>query len=286
MIETIGKILNNVDGQNFEPDDYLGSDGLVYCGKCNTPKQCRPPMPETLSQQLRNILGKNPKRCLCECEIRRSEERRMEDEARRKMDSIRRLKADGVQDKNMLEWTFENDDGTNPELMNKARKYASAWQKAYEENIGLLLYGDVGAGKTYFAACIGNALLDQNVPVLMTNFPRLLNKLTGLSEDRNEFINSLNQFKLLIIDDLGVERQSDFALEQVYNVIDARYKNGQPVIITTNLTFSEIQNPPDMRYKRIYDRIVEMALPIKVIGESRRPKKQAEKMKLAKELLK
>ena len=77
----------------------------------------------------------------------------------------------------------------------------------------------------------------------MTNFSRILNTLTGMHfEDRNQFINSLNRYSLLIIDDLGIERNSDFALEQVFNVIDSRYRSKKPLIITTNLTLSELNN--------------------------------------------
>ncbi len=59
----------------------------------------------------------------------------------------------------------------------------------------------------------------------MTNFSRILNILTGMySDDRNRFIESFNQYSLLIIDDLGIERNSEFALEQVFNIIDSRYR--------------------------------------------------------------
>ena len=105
----------------------------------------------------------------------------------------------------------------------------------------LLIWGDVDTGKSFFAGCIANAFLEKGVPVLMTNFFRILNTLTGmLFEDRNQFINSLNRYSLLIIDDLGIERNSDFALEQVFNVIDSRYRSKKPLIITTNLTLSEL----------------------------------------------
>lgn len=94
-----------------------------------------------------------------------------------------------------------------------------------KEGTGLLIWGDVGTGKSFFAGCIANALLEQSVPVLMTNFARILNRLTGMySEDRNQFLASLNQYSLLIIDDLGMERKSEFANEQVFNVIDSRYR--------------------------------------------------------------
>lgn len=58
--------------------------------------------------------------------------------------------------------------------MDKAHAYVENWKEAYKSNIGLLLFGDVGTGKSFFAGCITNALLDQNVPVLMTNFPTIL----------------------------------------------------------------------------------------------------------------
>ena len=109
----------------------------------------------------------------------------------------------------MYDYTFANDNGQNP-LMDKARAYVENWKEAYKSNIGLLLFGDVGTGKSFFAGCIANALLDQDVPVLMTNFPTILNRLTGMfSEDRSEFIASFDEYDLLIIDDLGVERSTD-----------------------------------------------------------------------------
>ena len=80
----------------------------------------------------------------------------------------------------------------------------------------LLLFGDVGTGKSFFAGCIANALLDRDVPVLMTNFPTILNRLTGMfSEDRADFITSFDEYDLLIIDDLGVERSTEYAMEPV-----------------------------------------------------------------------
>ncbi len=108
--------------------------------------------------------------------------------------------------------------------MEKAKRYVEHWDEMQKKAMGLLLWGNVGTGKTYMAGCIANALIDQGVKVLMTNFPRILNTLTGLYQgDRNEFIDSLNRYPLLIIDDLGMERDSEFAREQVFSVIDSRY---------------------------------------------------------------
>jgi DNA replication protein DnaC len=174
------------------------------------------------------------------------------------------MKASGLQDKALYGYTFANDLGYNPEIQ-KAYDYVTNWDKMKAKSLGLLFFGDVGTGKSFLAGCIANALLEQQIPVLMTNFSRILNTLTGMySEDRNNFIDSLNNYSLLIIDDLGIERNSEFALEQVFNVIDSRYRSNKPLIVTTNLTLDELKNPTDLARKRIYDRVLERCIPIKI----------------------
>lgn len=170
--------------------------------------------------------------------------------------------------------------------MDKARAYVEHWEKAYQQNIGLLLFGNVGTGKSFFAGCIANALLDQEVPVLMTNFPTILNRLTGMfSEDRAEFIAALSEYDLLIIDDLGVERSTDYAMEQIFFIIDSRYRSRKPMIITTNLKLSELKNPPDLAHARIYDRILERCAPILFDGKNFREENASVTKAVAKEFL-
>lgn len=153
--------------------------------------------------------------------------------------------------------------------MAKARAYVEHWHEVYKKDISLLLFGDVGTGKSFFAGCIANALLDMDVPVLMTNFPTILNKLAGLySEDRAEFIGSLDEYNLLIIDDLGVERSTEYAMEQIFNVVDSRYRSRKSMIITTNLRLEEMKKPPDLAHARIYDRILERCAPILFAGKT------------------
>ena len=170
------------------------------------------------------------------------------------------LKSMCFQDSALYCWTFENDNGRNP-LISKAKTYADKWSDMLLKNIGLLLWGEVGTGKTYFAACIANALVENCVSVKMTNFSTILNDLF-YANDKNQYVDRLNNHSLLIIDDLGIERDTEYALEQVYNIIDARYKSNKPLIVTTNLTITEIKNPIDTTHKRIYDRVLEMCVPI------------------------
>lgn len=160
------------------------------------------------------------------------------------------------------------------------------WEEMKAKSLGLLLWGDVGTGKSFFAGCIANALLDKGIPVLMTNFSRILNTLTGMySDDRNQFIDSFNKYSLLIIDDLGIERSSEFALEQVFNVIDSRYRSKKPLIVTTNLTLDELKHSKDLARARIYDRVLERCVPLKINNQNIRELNAAANMQEVRKIL-
>ncbi len=242
-------------------DEYLDpADGLLHCRKCGGPRQT----------VIADPFGRGTfkPRCVCTCQ-REAERRRKEAEERRqRMDRIRRRKAQGLQDRYLYGYTFDHDNGQNP-VMAKARAYVDHWPEAFKRNIGLLLFGDVGTGKSFAAGCIANSLLDQDVPVLMTNFPTVLARLCGLfGEDRTDFLASLGDYDLLIIDDLGTERNTDYAMEQMFSIIDSRYRSGKPLIVTTNLKLDELKHPPDLAHARIYDRILERCAPILFAGKN------------------
>ena len=98
-----------------------------------------------------------------------------------------------------------------------AKEYVAHWEKGEREASGLLLWGGVGTGKTYMAGCIANALLDKGVTVMMTNFSRVLSDLPGMFSG-NRYIDSFNRFRLLIIDDFGAERSSEFSWEHLQSM--------------------------------------------------------------------
>ena len=104
----------------------------------------------------------------------------------------------------------------------------------------------------------------------------------GIDED---MITELNRAKLLITDDLGAERSTDFTLEKVYNIIDSRYSAGLPMILTTNLDLTEMQQCKDIRYQRIYERILEVCYPVKFEGKSRRKCEAKDRFAEMRELL-
>ena len=164
-------------------------------------------------------------------------------------------------------------------------KYVTNWQKMKQNHMGYLFWEPVGTGKSYLASCIANALLEQEVTVKMTNFNTILNDLFAV-EDKTEYIRSLNGYELLIIDDLGVERNSEYALENIFSVIDRRYRSGKPLIITTNLPLVQLKQETKIEKKRIYDRILERCIPVKIDGVSRREAMANDNMQTMKNILK
>ena len=257
------------------PGDYE-KDGLLYCCKCHTPKQCRCNLP------WRSFIAP----CMCKCEAEKyKKEREAEAEAER-LDKIKNLRINGINDKSVREMTFAVDDGRDAKKTDLARRYVEKWDKLYRENVGLLFYGNTGNGKTFIAACIANALIDRKVPVLMTSFSKIINQITGVyAEDRIEYLNSINRYDLLILDDLGTERDSKYSMELVYEVVDSRYKAGKPMIVTTNLTMAEMKDPMNIEHKRIYSRILEMCMQIHFEGEDRRKDRAKDKLEKARNIL-
>lgn len=263
--------------QEAEPEDFTGEDGLLYCGKCRQPKEAYFPEGKTFFGR-----DRHPKEC--DCQRKRREILEAADRERKHREEVERLKRKGFTDPAMREWTFENDNGKCPQMHN-AYSYVERWEQIKEENHGLILWGNVGTGKSYFAGCIANALMEREISVCMTNFALILNDLAASYKERNEYIARLCSFPLLILDDFGMERGTEYGLEQVYNVIDSRYRSGKPLIVTTNLTLEELQNPEDTPHARIYDRLTEMCTPVRFTGENFRKATAQAKMERLKTLL-
>ena len=257
--------------------DYYGKDGLLHCGKCHTPK-------EAFFAKNLVLMGKNRHPVECRCRKMEREQQEVAIRQQKHSELVRRLKAEGFSDTAMLNWTFENDNGHSPQ-MHHAHRYVEQWQTMRSENLGLLLWGGVGTCKSFLAGCIANALMELEVPVRMTSFSRIMNELNNSFSGRNEVVDRLCCFPLLIIDDFGMERGTAYALEQVYNVVDSRYRSRKPLIVTTNLTLDEIRHPQDTAHARIYDRILEMCVPISCIGASLRKENAQKKLESMKSLI-
>ncbi len=146
-----------------EPEDYTGEDGLLYCGKCRTPKEAYFPADKVA------LFGRDRHPAECDCQRAQRMEREAAEQQRKHRDKVEELKRRGFTDPAMREWTFANDNGRNPQ-MKTARFYVEHWEDMKAGNIGYLLWGSVGTGKSYLAGCIANALMEKEISVRMTNF--------------------------------------------------------------------------------------------------------------------
>ena len=196
--------------------------------------------------------------------------------------TVNRLKSICFKNPGRKEQTFANALPINKDLFDKAEAFVRGWDKIKRENIGLLFWGNVGTGKSYVAACIANALIDQEVSVLMRNMSDLVN--TDF-EDRDELCREIARYSLVVFDDFGVERETEYALEMLIRIINSRYESGMPTIITTNLSLNELKNPKNQEYQRIYDRVLEMCVPIYCTGTSIRSRIHEDKKNVMKEIL-
>lgn len=257
-------------GLNAAADDYTGPDGLLYCGKCHTAKQCR------VKHPFKDQIDTQAQLCKCEIEARRKVYYAHENEAKRR---------ECFEDQKMMQYTFAADDGSNDKVLQALKSYVDNFDTFRQKEKGLLLYGPVGTGKTFAAACVANALIDNGVAARMTDFRWLENTLWGMSGGRQDFIDSFNRYPLLIFDDLATERKTEYMKQIVFDFIDNRYKSGLPMIITTNLSLEELKNPEGVAEARCYDRILERCFPLEVAGASRRRKKIIADYNETKELL-
>ena len=205
MKNEINAVLENMTTATPEPEDYTGEDGLLYCGKCRKPKEAY------FAPDKAAIFGRDRHPAECDCQRAAREEREAAEKRRRHLDTVEELKRRGFTDPTMRDWTFENDNGRNPQA-GIARRYVEHWEDMRADNIGCLFWGGVGTGKSYLAGCIANALMEKEIPVHMTNFALILNDLAASFEGRNEYISRLCRYPLLILDDFGMERLSDSQL--------------------------------------------------------------------------
>ena len=273
------KLLSAIaDGAKSLPvneEDYRSSDGLLMCGKCLTPK-------ETVLK-----LGDKTMivRCLCKCEeYERDKQKKQYAEEQRKI-RINEMRSVAFYDSQTKQSVFENDDFLNPQLSKISRRYVDKFAELKEIPKGLLFFGNVGTGKTFYASCIANALIEKNYSCIVTNFARIVNVLSNTKINKQEYIDDLCRYDLLIIDDLSSERNTEYMNEIVMNVIDSRYRSKKPIIVTTNLTSEELKNPTDVAKQRIYSRLLEMCYPVVVKGTDHRKRKLKDDFESIKNML-
>ena len=267
------------DTPNAAPDDYINpNDGLKYCGKCRTPKEAY------FAENHRfNGIDRHPTDCKCAAEEKKRREAEMQEFHR--ISHINLLRSEAFRDIPAAAWRFDKASVMTKQLT-KARKYAEKWDDFCREGIGLLLFGNVGTGKSYAAGCIANALIDRMISVYYVSSTDVVNRMQGnFGADRDQYLKQLMRPDLLILDDLGAERNTSYGKERVFDVVNRRTLTGKPLIITTNIALSVMQKAADLDDRRIYDRILEACVPVLFDGENFRKGNAAGNLKKAAQIL-
>ena len=251
---------DHVEWGEHEGDYSIG--GVLYCAHCHTPKQ-----------HVRDWQGKTyrfPIPCQCQKEALARQEQKQK--RRKAMEKAMRYRELGFSDEVLKNWTFARDDGASPKYTAIMKRYVEHFSECRAKGQGLLLYGSCGSGKTFAAAAIANALIEQGIPCLVSNFDRLSDKLTAPRSQRTMEAEDLNKFELLVLDDLDAEVDNKYTDNMIFRIVDSRYRAGLPMIITTNLTKQDLLNPRSVAKKRIYDRILERCCPVEMNDANRRAK--------------
>ena len=218
----------------------------------------------------------------CDCVIRRARARERQEWQRQDRDH--RLVAANISPR-LVECTFERfqpEEG-NWQAFQQCAQYPKRWPLQLKEaqGSGLLLWGKPGRGKSHLAVAVALALLDKEVEVRFITVPDLLSELRdGLRQNvaAGETMGHLATVPLLVLDDLGAEKDTTWANETLYQLINRRYQNLLPLVATTNCDLNQLGQSLG---ERIVSRLLEICVPLEVKGPDRRKQVAKERKQLS-----
>lgn len=256
--------------------DFYGDDGLLRCGKCGTPKECLVPTHGTGELGYRsdawgdgNKMVVRPIQCRCAREARETEERNLLLASRASVKARNKKRCFDIE--GCSEYTFEMDDRADSVATEEARAFVMSFQDRAKSGSGLIFMGGIGCGKTFHAACVANELLEQGKRVKFTSLNILSQKMT--EDYRNNFskvIADIKGYDLVVLDDLGTERDTPTSMECCYQIVNTLYQKKVPMLLTTNMSRAEFKSPGDVERERIYSRIMQRCRPVVMSGKDRR----------------
>ena len=267
-----------IDKQTVNDGDTMVGE-ILFCGKCKEPR--------------RDFVEVRGERFLvprmCGCERKAAEDQRAEMERlKAEQEQAERVRNSGIGARYRdADFSTFKADKQNEGIFNLIWNYVADFETMKANNQGLLFWGGVGTGKTFAAMCVANELIKKGYSVFVTSSAEIMARAKGYETDEEiEFMRKIKNYSLLVIDDLGAERDTDFALEKLYAVIDARYQSEKPTIYTTNITMKDMREGTDLRYERLFDRVFECCFPVKFEGESERIKEARNRYNPMVELMK
>ena len=263
---------------SFSANKAIEKGGHVYCRECG----------ERIDSDPLNCLGSKKIIFSRQCKCDRKEEgvRKAKEDA----DHIRRLKEECfITSRNLINCTFDKLIEPDRQEVIIAKNFVKNFKELSKGNSGLIFHGNVGTGKTYLAACIANKIIeDYQIRVKMRNIPQIINDIEkgGFDIDKNDYYRKLSSVSLLVLDDFGIERNTEYVNEMVYQIINTRYESKKPTIISTNIPLGVIMNGSnDIDKERIYSRLREMCIPVKIAGKDIRTELGRKKLRETRDLL-
>lgn len=208
---------------------------------------------------------------LCPCEVEFEKECKRQEEAAAKQDRIKRIMAMSNLGERFVNATFSSwhDLPGTGQCFQAIRDYAEEFDK--ETETGYCIYGRPGNGKSHLAAALVNRVIQRGFTAVFIEVPDLFSRIKATYDgegSEDAILRSLASCDLLVLDDAGAEKPTEWVREKFYQIINARYKNHKPVVITTNTT--DMAGLEDIIGFRAYDRVLEMCAPLKNNGESYR----------------
>jgi DNA replication protein DnaC len=196
----------------------------------------------------------------CQCEIdKRNEQRKADEEAQRRRYIADLRHRSGLPRKweNVTFENFEPRKGTE-RACKACINYAEQFPSVQSRGIGMYLFGTSGSGKTRLAASIANKLLDKGISVKWWNVTSLYLEIQGTfngNGSSQEILDDCTNAGLLILDDMGAEKPSEWTMATMYDILNTRIDDVLPTIITSNLKLEELANKADPRViSRIRDK--------------------------------
>lgn len=174
---------------------------------------------------------------------------KLDNEAAERAQRLRRQS--GIEDAEMRQWSFQTFDprlstvpvGQKEFVVRKAMAGVKQQCEQYAENPSgwLILYGPTGAGKTHLAYAIAGKQLDEGKPVYACSVPTMLQMWrNGFAHgDFERRFEHTRDVRLLVLDDLGVQRNTDWTMEQLYELVNWRYVKKLPMVVTTNVPLED-----------------------------------------------
>lgn len=273
-------VRNNV----FRDDDWFDDEGYRHCAKCKGVKETL----VDLEDELNIKAFKAPHACECIQAERDKIRAKMEEQER--LNRIERVRSIALRTTNLRNSRFDADDEQDKQLSRACKMYVDKWDSMKEKGYGILMQGNVGTGKSFFAACIANAVIEKGSTAYFITAPEIVsvaNDFSQYGDDRRwEVSSKIKSVDLLIIDDLGAERNTSFGVEAIYNAVNDRYETGKTTIVTTNLSEEEMAKPHNTSEERIFDRVLEMCpLTFLADGKPRRKESRHDRRSAASDLL-